>query len=763
MKSRFLFLIFLTILANRFSFSETIKSIEIIGSDNMSRGTVLSYLPVEVNDEFNANVSNAILTSLYKTDFYKNIEIDFQDQTLKIALEENPTVKFIEFQNYDEDNEVLSEELVTEIVKNTRLGVGNIFSKSTLSDLVKQVTNLYKSKGFYSASIEEKIELDPQNRIGIELIINEGERALINSVKIEGASHFSEADLKDALKIGEPDFFIINYFTKRNQFSEISLEAGIENIIKKYVDEGFLEFEVLEKKTIFNNDKTEIEILIRISEGERFVVDSIAFGGDVDENIINDLQKLVKTKPGDFVKRSVILGDLKSLNSYFTNKGYAFSKINTSFIPTDKKNKIKVVATVDKSKRYYLNRIEISGNTRTQDSVIRRELKLNEGQVYSKADLDNSITRIKRIGYFSKVDSSLKKTKEEDKVDLLIEVVETKTGEFAVGLSHSNTSGASINASIEQRNVLGTGNTLNAKFRNSKAVEEVELFFSDPFFNQNKHSISYGFYTKSLDAANLDISSYLIDENGLSFGYGIPLTETSKIRALTKLSDLKITCGSLFGSSSYEPIQCASNDSLMSTLQLSYSDNTLNDFYMPTEGLKTNIDLTLTTPLSEFNFISMGLSHKTYTPLTDDLVFNFQSKVNLATGYGGKELPFFKRYYAGGSSSVRGFDFNSLGVKYANGAPKGGESSLLTSFSLIAPASKVGLDQENIRLQAFFDLGSVNEKISDFQLDELRGSTGLALSWLTPIGPIGFHAAKPILKKSTDSIETFSFELGTTF
>jgi len=763
MKFRIFFILFFSILFLKNVYADTIKSIEILGSDSISRGTILSYLPVEVSDEYTNDLSNEVLKSLYRTDFFKNISIEFKDQVLKINLEENPVIKFIEFNDYDEGNDVLSDEVVSSIIKNANIGVGKIYSKKTLNEVINQLYELYESKGFYNVIIDQKSEIDEKNRISIELSFNEGERALIKSLKIKNNSYFDDDSLESVFEIGEPNFFIINFFTKKDHYSDVQFEAGIEKLIKKYVDEGFLEFEILDKKTSFNTNKTEINIEIYVKEGSRYVVDNVLFQGDIDENITRDLKKIIKTKHGDYVKRKVILDDMKKLNSYFTDKGFAYSRINTNFVPLQDSNKLNVIATVDKSERFYINRIDISGNTRTQDSVVRREMNITEGQVYSKADIDKSITRIKRIGYFSKVKHSVKRIVDSNKIDLFIEVTETKTGEFAVGLSHSNSSGASLNASIEQRNILGTGNTLNASFRNSKAIEETSFFFSNPFFNQDKHSLSYGFYTKSLDASNLDISSYLIDENGLSLGYGVPLSDSSKINAETKLSDLKITCGTVFASSGYEPIQCASNDSLMNTLQFSYSKNTLNDFYSPTDGTKTNLDFVLTTPLSDFNYLSMGISHKSYTPLNEDLTFNFLSKINLATGMGGNELPFFKRYFGGGSSSVRGFDFNSLGAKYANGNPKGGESSILSSISLIAPANSLGIDQENIRFQTFFDVGSINEKLSEFNLDEIRSSTGVALSWLTPIGPIGFYAATPILKKDNDSIETFAFELGTTF
>ena len=229
------------------------------------------------------------------------------------------------------------------------------------------------------------------------------------------------------------------------------------------------------------------------------------------------------------------------------------------------------------------------------------------------------------------------------------------------------------------------------------------------------------------------------------------------------LSDLTIKCGAIFASSDYEADQCSNGDSINNSISLSYDENTLNDFYFPTEGKKTALTFKITTPISDFQYFSTDLTHKNYYPLNEDFTFNSVTKINIATGIGGKDLPFFKRYYGGGSSSVRGFDFNSLGAKYLNGTAKGGESAILQSFSIISPAKTFGIDQENIRLASFIDLGTINEKLSQLKIDDFRASTGVALSWLTPIGPIGFNASKPLIKKAGDNTESFTFELGTTF
>jgi outer membrane protein insertion porin family len=341
-------------------------------------------------------------------------------------------------------------------------------------------------------------------------------------------------------------------------------------------------------------------------------------------------------------------------------------------------------------------------------------------------------------------------------------VEETKTGTFSIGLSHSNSSGAAFNMGIKENNFLGTGNTLNAAFSNSEAVQEASFYFSDPYYTKDKHNISYGVFSKSIDGASLDVSSYKIDEIGVSLGYGVPLTENTRINADLRISNRDIACGTTFADVNHEFAQCASGDSSEVKTNLSWRSNTLDNFNFPTEGQKNSLSLDLTLPIADFRYYKLDASHKSYQPIGNDLTFSLKGNVGLAQGYGGKELPFFKRYYGGGSSSVRGFNFNSLGATYNDGKAKGGELSLLAGTAIISPMKFV-TNSQNMRMSAFIDAGSVEEKLSNFSVDEIRISTGVAFAWLTPIGPLGFYAAKPLLKKSHDQTKTFEFTLGTTF
>jgi outer membrane protein insertion porin family len=554
----------------------------------------------------------------------------------------------------------------------------------------------------------------------------------------------------------------MNYFTEKDHYSKVALDAGIEAMKSLYVNSGYLDFKVIKTTTELSTSKQNIDIVIQISEGAEYKVGAIIFKGDLLNQSVKELKELLTINTNDVFKRKKVIESIQAITDVFADQGYAFAKIDPITTENSKTHTIDLNIDIALNRKVYINRITVTGNTRTQDEVIRREIGINEGGLYSNTELDESIKKIKRLGYFSDVKMEVSKLKGfNDKINLHFSVEETKTGAFSIGLSHSNSSGASFNMGIKENNFLGTGNTLNAAFSNSKAVQEASFYFSDPYFTEDGQSISYGVFTKSIDGSSLDISSYKIDENGFNLGYGIPLTEDTRIGAGLRVSSRDITCGTTFGAQ--EATQCTSVDKTEVKTSLNWSNNTLDSFNYPTEGVKNRINFDLTLPIADFQYYKLDASHKSYYPLGNDITWKVNSSLGLAKGYGNKELPFFKRYYGGGSSSVRGFDFNSLGATYTGTTTaKGGEFSVLASTAIISPMKFIN-DSKNMRMSAFIDTGAIQEKTSNMSFDEIRMSTGVAFSWLTPVGPLGIYAATPLIEKSGDKTKSVEFTLGTSF
>jgi outer membrane protein insertion porin family len=758
-KSLLKILVSASIVSSSIALADPIKSIEILGLSSISRGTVLSYLPVETGDDYNNQVSGQIIRDLYKTNFFKDIEVSQKDNILKINLQENPHIKYIDVLNYSD--KVIDEERLAQILKNMDLSQGKIFNKRQLDKLIDQLESTYISKGYYGIKITKKIETDAQNRVGIELNVHEGEVARIGSMKITGGNIHDEDDLLDLFEIGEADFFIINYFSEKDHYSKVALDAGVEAMKSLYVNSGYLDFKINKIATELSTDKQNIDIDIQISEGAEYKVGAISFTGNLLNQSVEELKELLTINTNDVFERKKVIESIQAITDIFADQGYAFAKINPITKENTKSHIIDLEIDIALNKKVYINRITIVGNTRTQDGVIRREIGINEGGLYSNTELDESIKKIKRLGFFSDVKMEVSKLKDfSDKINLHFSVEETKTGTFSIGLSHSNSSGASFNIGIKENNFLGTGNTLNAVLSNSEAVQEMSFYFSDPYFTEDGHSISYGVFAKDVDGTALDVGGYKTNENGFSLGYGIPITKETRIGADLRVSSRDITCGATFAAQ--ESAQCASGDKTEVKTNLHWSNNTLDNFNYPTEGSKNNLSLDLTLPIADFQYYKLNASHKSYYPLGNDLTWKVNGSLGLAQGYGDKELPFFERYYGGGSSSVRGFDFNSLGATYADGKAKGGELSMLAGTSIISPMNFIN-DSKNMRMSAFIDTGAIEEKASNIGFDQIRVSTGVAFSWLTPVGPLGIYAAKPLVKKTNDKTKTVEFTLGTSF
>jgi outer membrane protein insertion porin family len=741
--------------------ADTIKNIEILGLGAISRGAVLSNLPVETGDNYDTQVAEQIINDLYKTGFFKDIEVYQEDKVLKIKLLENPHIKYIDILDYSD--KVLDEKSLSRIMEDMDLIQGNIFDEKKLDKFITKIEEAYISKGYYNISIIRKIATDTQNRAGIEIKIKEGDPARIKSMNITGSVVHNENTLLNLFDIGEADFALLNFFNEKDIYSKIALDVGIESMKSLYINSGYLDFKIKKIDTVLSDDKKKIDIDIKINEGNKYKIGVISFTGDLLNQSTEDLKALLTINKGDTFKRINVIESIKAITNVFSNQGYAFAKINPITNENKKTNAIDLIIDVKLNKKVYINRIVISGNTRTQDEVVRREIGINEGGIYSNEKLDESIKKIKRLGFFSDVKMKVSKLKEvSDKINLKFKVKETKTGTFSVGLSHSNESGSAFNIGIKEKNFLGTGNTLNATLSNSEAVQEMNFYFSDPYFTTDGHSISHGVFAKNVDGSELSVSSYKINEVGASLGYGIPLTKDTRINFDLKASDRDITCGDQFKSADYEEDQCTSGDSTEVKTNVSWSNNTLNSFSYPTEGAKNKISFDLALPIADFRYYKLNASHRSYTPLGNDLTWKINGNIGMAQGYSGKELPFFERYYGGGNSSVRGFEFNSLGATYDDGKAKGGELSLLASTSIISPMKFIS-DSKNMRMSAFIDVGSVEEKVKDVKLSDLRVSAGVAFSWLTPVGPLGVYVAEPLVKEDTDETKTMEFTLGTSF
>ncbi len=737
-----------------------IKSIEITGLNSVSRGVVLNYIPVEKGDTISNNTSNIIIRTLYKTKLFDDISVLEENGVVKIHLKEKPHIYSIDISGYSDA--IIEKEQLNKILKSTKLSEGEVFNEKTLNNFIKQLHSRYKQQGYYSAKISKNIDIDNQNRVTISVDIEENNILLVRSMKIIGSSIYTESELLDEFEIGTADFFIINYFTEKDQYSRNKLNAGIENVKKLYINSGYINFKVSKLTTKISKNKKYIDIDIGITEGGKYKIGKIFFTGDTLYYSKSDVKKQITLKTNDTFKHKDLLKSTEAIAKFYTDRGYAFIKVDAKNKLNTSSKIVDIEFPITLNQKVYVNRIIIQGNLLTQDEVVRREIKQLESSLYSSKNIDDSVTNIKKLGYFSDVKVQIEKiANSNNKLNIIFVLTETKTGNFTVGISHSNSSGISANLGVSEKNFLGGGNTFNFNIAYSKSVQNYSFSFIDPYFTDNRNSINYGLSYNKLDAANLDVSNYQINTKSGHIGYGIPLGEYTNLVTTLNVANHDITCGATFAT--LEQLQCSSNDSNEIKINTSWSQNTLNNYRNPTKGVHALASFDLSLPIGDFKYYKIDIKHDIYVPFIKNIVLKANNNIGIAQSYGDGYLPFFKRYYGGGGNSIRGFEFNTLGEEYPETQKaKGGEVSFISSISAISPVPFLE-DNKNIRISAFIDAGSVYDKISSAKIDDIRVSTGIALSWFTPIGPLGIVYAVPLHKKDNDQVKKFDFTLGSTF
>ena len=761
-----LFLLFF----NSHAYSESINAINFIGLNNTSGKTLLKEIPIKVGDEYSDSATNAIIQSLFQTGLFSDISVTNIEGNVNISLVENPTIKFFDFSldsgsgfsNWLKGEKMLmnNETLKVELETNA-LSLGKPFTQRKLDEFILLLESKYSSSGYYNAKIIPSISVDTQNRAGVELTINQGVRAKIDSFSINGANNIPAEKLLKLFKIGEADMVLVNYFTNKDLFTEAEFSQGIDLMTNAYFDSGYLDFEILNVDTKLDNKKEKISINIKISEGIQYQLGEITFGGESNVVEIDKLNNTVSIKKGDTFNRNLVIQEIQTLTDLFADMGYAFVNIN----PTTSEflNSVNINFDVSLNKKVYINRINISGNTRTQDEVIRREIGISEGGLYSRSILRDSIIKLRRLGYFSDVQISTSEVKDmPDKINISFLVKETQTGTVSFSVSHSNNYGVSFGAGIKEKNIFGSGNTLNANLSVSESYNRLSFYFMNPNYNDIGHSLSFGAFRSEINDDDVAKNSYEIDTTGGNFGYGVPLSNDTRINTDFEYSKNEIKCSELFSGSGYESSQCATKNNDEFKLNVNWSKNTLNDYLYPTDGVNNSVSAGIAIPLGDYRYFNLNADHRSYRAVSDSTTLKLTGNLNLSKGYNNKELPFYKRNFGGGSGSVRGFGNKTLGPLYPNGKAKGGEIAILGSANLITPAFFFD-NNEKMRMSAFIDTGNIYEKSSNIKLEDIRMSVGFGFAYLSPIGSIGAFISTPILKKDGDIIEDFGFSLGTGF
>ena len=756
MRYFFIVLVFIGLVHTASAFEPfEVKDIKLEGLQRISVGTVFNYLPIKPGDKIDkSEIKNAIRV-LFKTGFFKDIHIEREGDVLVVFVAERPAINKVTIEGYD----AISKDQFDEAFKQIGLVKGRVYNRSILAGLQQELQRQYYSLGKYNIKIDVQQTQLERNRVDITVKISEGESAEIYSVNVIGNKKFSDEELIKHLSLAEPSFF-----GSRNSYQKQQLAADLEKLKSFYLDSGFLNFNIDSTQVSLGPEKESVYITINIKEGERFTVRDVKLAGDL---ILpkKELADLISVKEGDVFSRRKVIDSTKRLSDRLAENGYAFANVN--MVPDVDKDSRTLAVTffVDPGRRIYVRRVNIAGNLKTQDKVIRRELRQLEGDWLSTKHVARSKTRLDRLGFFGDVNvQTVRVPGATDQVDLNYNVTEKPTGSLQAGIGYSDSQGAVVNLSVTQDNFVGTGQRVGISIDNSSVTKQYSFNFTDPYYTEDGVSRSISVSYRQVDAEAADISNYSTDSYGASLSYGVPLSEYTNYRWGVKFDSTEITTGVTAAKNIEDFVDV--NGPINDTFQLfgSWAYDSRNRRIFATNGSLTSLRGEITVPGSDLEYYKVDFRHLSYFPLGSSVTL----AANLNLGYGAafddiSDYPPYKNYFAGGSSSVRGYDANSIGPKdVITNDPLGGTVKIVGNMDLILP-NPFAEQGGSTRVSLFLDVGSVFQDVNTIDSDGFRYTAGLAFIWITPVGAMRFNFSEILNEQVGDSTRSFQFSLGSPF
>jgi outer membrane protein insertion porin family len=735
-----------------------IKDIRVEGLQRISPGTVFNFLPVKVGDEMADAEAKDIIRALFKSKYFNDIQVQKQDDILVIIVQERPAISSIEFVG----NEDLDSDELLKSLRAIGFAEGQVFQQAQLETVELELQRQYFSRGKYGIDIESDVTPLSRNRVGIRITITEGAIATIGEINIVGNKVFDDDELLDELESTTGTW--LSGFTNDNQYSRQKLSADLETLRSFYQNRGFVDFTVESTQVSITDDKKQVFITINVSEGEQYTIKEVRLAGKL---IVEqeELFELVTIKKDAIFSRKEIAKSSESLTNRLGDDGYAFANVNA--VPNIDREARQVALTffVDPGRRAYVRRINIAGNTKTRDEVLRREFRQQESSWISTKNVENSKARVSRLGYFEDVNvETIPVAGTSDQVDLEFNVVERASGQLSAGVGFSQSDGALFNANISQKNFLGSGKHINFGFNNSSTNTVYSFGYTNPFATIDGISQGFNAFFRQRDLDDSDIARFSTDQLGGDFSFGIPISENNRIRLSFGYENLTVNLPNTDPLPSYQAfIDEEGDDFNIFTMTLGWSSDSRDNALLPTRGLSQSITAEIATPLGSLQYYKLRYQSSWYTPITDDLTFALSGDIGYGDALGDtSEFPFFQNFYAGGIRSVRGYRANTL-VFRENDDNIGVNLLVVGCAEIIFPVPFLKKATKSFRLSAFADFGNVYTDDQDFETSLLRYSTGISAVWLSPFGAVTVSVAKPFNEQADDETESFQFSLGSTF
>lgn len=738
-----------------------VRDIRVEGIQRTEAGTVFSYLPIKVGDTLDDAKASQAVKALFATGFFKDVRLEAEGGVLLVIVEERPAISRIDIVGAKE----FEPDQLKNALKSTGLAEGRILDRALVEKAEQELKRQYLGRGRYAASVTTTITPLDRNRVALSFTINEGDVAKIRQINIVGNQAFTEKDLLDLFVLTTPGW--LTWYTKNDQYSKQKLAGDLETLRSYYLNRGYLEFAIDSTQVSITPDKRDIYITVAITEGPKYTVSDIKLAGEmlVPES---ELKPLIRLKPGDTFSREKLTESTKLISDRLGNDGYAFANVNS--VPELDREKQEVAFTlfIDPGRRVYIRRINIAGNERTEDEVVRREFRQMEGAWYSLEKINRSKQRVDRLGYFKDVTVETPAVPNTtDQVDVNLTVTEKPTGAILLGAGFSSTEGLVITGSVSQSNFLGTGNFVSVQLNTGNVNTVYSFSFTKPYWTPEGVSAGFDIFKRDVDAATTAVAPYSTSTLGGAVRLGVPLSDDDTIffGLGYERTDISVTLASPLRYQEFVRDFGEQTDSLPATV--SWARDRRDSVIYPTKGTFQKASSEVGMPGFDLTFYKLSYQVQWYYPLTSDFVLHLNGEVGYGDGYDGKPLPFFKNFYAGGIGSVRGYEAGTIGPKDLNGDALGGNERYVANVELLFPVPGLKGDKST-RMGVFFDAGAIRNNASDQTavLDDdqsFRFSAGLVGFWISPFGPLKFAVGKALNPSNQDKTQSFQFQMGSTF
>lgn len=732
-----------------------VQDIRVEGLQRVEPGTVFASIPVRVGEDYNDEKGAAAIRALFALGLFKDVRLEAVGNVLVVVVEERPTIADLDFvgtREFDKDT-------LKKSMRDVGLTEGRPYDKALTDRAEQELKRQYINRSLYGAEVVTTVTPIERNRVNLTFSVIEGEPARIREVRITGNKAFDESTLTGLFDQDTGGW--LSWYTKSDRYSRAKLNADLETLRSFYLQRGYLEFRIDSTEVAISPDKQSISISVNVTEGQRYIVSGVKLEGNYLDRE-DEFKSLVKIKPGEPYNAEQVAETTKAFSEYFGRFGFAFARVEAVPEVDRETNRVAVVVQAEPSRRAYVRRINVSGNNRTRDEVIRREFRQFEASWYDGERIRLSRDRVDRLGFFTEVNVETQEVPgSPDQVDLVVNVAEKPTGSLQLGVGFSSAEKVALSFGIKQENFFGTGNYLGVDVNTSKYRRTLVFNTTNPYFTPEGISRTLDLYYRTDKPYEDQGGNYQLVTTGASMRFGVPFSETDTVFFGGGVEQTEIKPGTNIPATYLAYADQYGYRSTSLPLTIGWSRDDRDSALAPNSGRYQRLNSEWSIG-GDARYLRANYQYQQFVPLNKRFTLAFNGELGWGKGFNGRPFPVFKNFYSGGLGSVRGFEQGTLGPRDVTGSSLGGPKKVTLNAELIAPFPGAGNDR-TLRVFTFVDVGNVYGDGQKFAMDDLRASAGIGLSWISPLGPLRLAFAQPVRKFAGDKIQKLQFQIGTSF